>query len=480
MPHPPSILPAAGTALISLWLIGMTRAAPTGTNLGFESGLTGWTSSNVAIVSTKVHVGTKSLALKNGFIQQTFTGLAPGQLHTVKLAYRDDTSQSWILSDARIRIDGAVIGEIHNGQSHDYLDAGGFEFTATGSTATLRIESLDPGPEGFLLDEIRIVNGGLPAPPEHAWSSLIAINDTRGGRRLANGSFEDAPLDPETVPDNNPATDPDNSGPAGNPHLADLALPGWRVTRENVDLIEGSTAKPPHGSKVVDLNGHGPGGIAQTVTGLQPGAVYTLSFRYARHTSWGTVDMTGEAFANRRRVASLVRTLSKTWNQGYDLKEIPVLAAADGKLTLELRSTTIDQGGNIVYDDIRLKPGGDGLLAWSTFHGVTSGLEADDDRDTLANGLEFVFGSDPKSSTMPPVLQGGTLRVPISGLARSQGYDHKLRTSRNLAAWQDAGTPGSGMTLLSDTSAPGTHGERLFRPAAGEPRLFWRHQLVVP
>ena len=96
MPHPPSILHAAGTALISLWLIGMTRAAPTGTNLGFESGLTGWTSSNVAIVSTKVHVGTKSLALKNGFIQQTFTGLAPGQLHTVKLAYRDDTSQSWI------------------------------------------------------------------------------------------------------------------------------------------------------------------------------------------------------------------------------------------------------------------------------------------------------------------------------------------------------------------------------------------------
>jgi hypothetical protein len=480
MPHPPSILHAAGTALISLWLIGMTRAAPTGTNLGFESGLTGWTSSNVAIVSTKVHAGTKSLALKNGFIQQTFTGLTPGQLHTVKLAYRDDTSQSWILSDARIRIDGTVIGEIHNGQRHDYLDAGGFEFTATGSTATLRIESLDPGPEGFLLDEIRIVNGGLPAPPEHAWSSLIAINDTRGGRRLANGSFEDAPLNPETVPDNNPATDPDNSGPTGNPHLAGLALPGWRVTRENVDLIEGSTAKPPHGSKVVDLNGHGPGGIAQTITGLQPGAVYTLSFRYARHTSWGTADMTGEAFANRRRVASLVRNIAQTWNQSYDLKEIPVLAAADGKLTIELRSTTTDQGGNIVYDDVRLKSGGDGLLAWSTFHGVTSGLEADDDRDTLANGLEFVFGSDPKSSTMPPLLQGGTLRVPISGLARSQGYDHKLRTSRNLAAWQDAGTPGSGMTLLSDTSAPGTHGERLFRPAAGEPRLFWRHLLIAP
>jgi hypothetical protein len=467
-----SIRPHPRPALIALWLTGVTDAAPTGTNLGFESGLTGWTSSDVAIITTKVHAGTRSLALKNGFIQQTFTGLTPGQLHTVKLAYRDDTPQSWILSDARIRIDGAVIGEIHNGQSHEYLEAAGFEFTPAASTATLRIESLDPGPEGLLVDDIRIVNGGVPPPPAHAWSGLTAVNDSRGGRRLANGSFED--------PTSNPATDPDNSGPAGNPHLAGLALPGWRVTRENVDLIEFSGANPPHGSKAVDLGGHGPGGIAQTVTGLQPGAVYTLSFRYARHTSWGTADMTGEVFANGRRVASLVRTISQTWNQSYALKEIPVLASAEGKLTVELRSTTIDQGGNIVYDDVRLKPGGDGLLAWSVFHGVNSGLAADDDRDNLANGLEFLFGSDPKSPTMPPVLQGGTLRVPISGLALSQGYDHKLWTSRTLAAWQDAGTPGSGMTMLSDSSAPGTDGERRFAPAAGETRLFWRHELAPP
>ena len=477
MIHPSLPATAAGIFLATGLIAGSGHAAPAGTNLGFESGLTGWTSSNVAIIlpnvlNNKVHAGTRSLALKNGFIQQTFTGLAPGELHTVKLAYRDDTSQGWILSDARIRIDGAVIGEIHNGQTAEYLNAGGFEFTATGGTATLRIESLDPGPEGLLVDDIRIVNGGLPPPPEYAWSSLTAINDTRGGRRLENGSFEE--------PTSDPAGDPDNSGPVGGPHLAGLALPGWRVTRENVDLIEFSGANPPHGGKVVDLNGHGPGGIAQTVTGLQPGAVYTLSFRYARHTSWGTADMTGEVFANRRRVASLVRTISQSWSQSYGLTEIPVLASAAGKLEIELRSTTIDQGGNIVYDDVRLKPGGEGLLAWSVFHGVTTGLEADDDRDHLANGLEFLFGSNPKFPTLPPVLDGGTLRVPISGLARSQGYGHKLRTSRTLAAWQDAGTPDSGMTLLSDTSSPASDGERVFAPAAGETRLFWRHELTAP
>jgi len=458
--------------LAAFFLAGAVHAAPSGINLGFEDGLVGWASENVEIVSTKVRTGTRSLALKNGFIQQTFTGLTPGELHTVKLAYRDDTPQSWILSHARIRIDGTVIGEIHNGQSHEYLEPGGFEFIATAGSATLRIESLDPGPDGFLLDDIRILSGGLPPPPEQGWSSLEVVHDTRGGRRLANGSFEDATGDP--------ATDPDNSGPAGNPHLTGLALPGWRVTRENVDLIGFSSANPPHGSKVVDLSGHGPGAIAQTITGLQPGAVYTLSFRYARHTSWGTGDMTGEVFANRRLVAPLVRSFSQSWDQGYGLEEIPVLASAEGRLTIELRSTTTDQGGNIVYDDIRLKPGGDGLLAWSVFHGVTSGLEADDDGDSLPNGLEFLFGSDPKVPTMPPVLHAGVLRVPLSGLALSQGYGHTLRTSRNLATWQDAGTPGSGMTILSDSSGPGSDGERVFAPAAGETRLFWRHLLSAP
>ena len=68
-------------------------------------------------------------------IQQTFTGLAPGQLHTVKLAYRDNTSQSWILSDARIRIDGAVIGEGRNAPRADHDPTAHAEIAAVRAAA---------------------------------------------------------------------------------------------------------------------------------------------------------------------------------------------------------------------------------------------------------------------------------------------------------------------------------------------------------
>ena len=87
--------------------------------------------------------------------------------------------------------------------------------------------------------------------------------------------------------------------------------------------------------------------------------------------------MTGEVCANGRVVAPLVRTIDQTWDKGYGLAEIPVLASAAGTLTLEIRSTTTNQGGNIVYDDLRLKQGGDGFLGWALHHAVTADLQAE-------------------------------------------------------------------------------------------------------
>lgn len=451
-------------------------ALPAISNPGFESSLSGWTNSGVAVETSKVHAGSRSLALRGGFIQQTVSGLQAGAVHTLSLAYRDNTPESWILSHARISIDGVAIGEIHNGQDHEYLHAGGFEFTPASSAAVLRIESLAAGPAGLLIDSIAITAGGLPAPPQHAWSGLTTINDARGGRRLANGSFEDTTSDP--------AADPYNSGPAGNPHLAGYSLPGWLVTRENVDIIEGDAANAPQGTKALDTGGHGPGGIAQTITGLQAGAVYTFSFLYARHTSWGTQPMTGEVYANGRRVSSLVRTIEQTWDDGYELKEIPVLASPQGNLTVQLRSTTTDQGGNIIYDDVRLKAGGDAFSAWSLHHGIAANRNADEDRDTISNGLEFLFGSSPQLHQSPPgvLVEGGQriLRVPVSGLARSAGYGHLLRCSRDLKTWQNATVAGSGVTLVSDSSAPGVNGERVFRIGSDEFQMFWTHDLTAP
>jgi hypothetical protein len=446
------------------------------TNPGFESSLSGWTNSGVAIESTTVHAGSKSLSLRGGSVQQTVTGLQAGAVHTLSLAYRDNTSQSWILSHARVLIDGQVIGEIHNGQDFEYLNAAGFEFTPASNSAVLRIESLTAGPEGLLVDSIAIATGGLAAPPQHAWASLTTINDSRGGRRFVNGSFEDAT--------SNPASDPDNYGPEGNPHLAKNSLPGWRVTRENVDIIEGYGANPPHGSKALDTGGHGPGGIAQTITGLQAGAAYTFSFLHARHIYWGTADMTGEVYANGRRVALLTRNMQQTWDHGYGLKEIPVLASPQGTLTVEIRSTTTDQGGNIIYDDVRLKQGGNGFQAWCLHHGVPQDPNANGDGDLLPNGLEFLLGSSPGTRQTLPAssVEGGErlIKVPISGLARSAGYSHRLRCSKDLVDWRNAGASGSGVTLISDSSAPGADGIATYRIDAAERQMYWTHDFVAP
>ena len=225
--------------LAAILLPASLTAAPETANPGFESELTGWTSANVSVKAGGAFEGSKHLDLQNGYIQQTVTGLTAGAVHSVRLAYKSQ-SGTGTLADARIRIDGAVIGEIHNGQTNEYLSANGFEFTPAGTNAVLRLESLETGTAGLLVDFVRVVSGGMPSPPETAWADLAVINDSRGGRALKNGGFEQA------IGDH--TTDPDNSGPTGNEHLSGNSLPGWRVTRENVDVIRFNNANPPEGA----------------------------------------------------------------------------------------------------------------------------------------------------------------------------------------------------------------------------------------
>lgn len=445
-------------------------AAPVGLNTGFESGLTGWTHANVEVESVNPFEGTKRLNLKNGFIAQTFSGLVAGEVHKVRFAY------IWVgangsLGHARVKIDGVTIGEIHNGQTNEYLSSNGFEFIPTAITAVLRIESLETTANGLRIDAVRIEAGGMPLPPEKSWSLLTVVADARGGRALVNGGFES--------PIGNPATDPDNSGPVGNEHLSGFSLPGWRVTQENVDVIQFRNAKPPQGANALDTAGHGPGGIAQTITGLSPGAAYTISFLHARHIFWGTANMTGEVLANGIVVTSLMRTINQTWNNGYELVEIPVIASQNGKLTVEVRSTTTNQGGNIIYDDFRIAEGGDFFGKWAESYGVGASIPGNEDGDAFSSGLEFALGFNPtiRETGPVPMLEGGfmKLRVPVSGEALAQGFQLRLDGSLDLIDWQN-----SGVTLESDSSARGITGERVYRLPENEPRLFWRHALRNP
>ena len=316
----------------------------------------------------------------------------------------------------------------------------------------------------------------MPLPPGQSWANLQAVADVRGGRALVNGGFES--------PMGSPTGDPNNSGPVGNEHLCGSSLPGWLVTRENVDVIQFDQANAPQGTNALDTNGHGPGGIAQTITGLAPGRAYTVSFLHARHTDWGTADMTGVVLANGQVVASLVRTINQTWNHGYGLVQVPVIAGQDGKLTLELRSTTLDQGGNIIYDDFRISEGGDFFGKWAATYGVAASFSGNADGDGFSNGLEFALRLNPTTKDVGPVLalENGipSLRVPVSGEALAQGFVLRLESSRDLSHWAIDGAPAGGVVLESDSSAPGINGERVYRFPAGESGIFWRHALTSP
>jgi hypothetical protein len=306
---------------------GSGTATPELRNGSFEDDLEFWNHSNVAVVQNPVHAGSKALDLKSGFIEQTLTGLTPGLVHTFFLAYRSQPGVTGLLGDAVISIQGIPIGELHNA-STGYIHQNGFEFTPAAATATLRIQSLETGTAGLLIDSLSVVRAAMPPPPSSP--------------ALVNGSFED------------------QTGLSGvNPHPAGFDLPGWLVTRENVDTIKvsaftGWTAVD--GDWVLDLGGHGPGGIAQTVTGLVPGSVHDLTFSYSRHRFWDQEPtLKAEVFAN----GSLVTTLERTLSQKVPLwtaSSLPLTASAAGTLTIEFRSISKLVGGGIIIDNVRLTP----------------------------------------------------------------------------------------------------------------------------
>jgi uncharacterized repeat protein (TIGR03806 family) len=296
-------------------------------NGSFEQNLDGWSYSNVAIVTANTYSGSKALDLKSGFISQTITGLVPGDTYTLYLAYRSQAGVTGLLGDATVSINSTPIGEIHNA-SEDYLFKNGFQFVAPAAAVILRVQSQESGTTGLLIDALRIEHVPLPLPPSSS--------------SLQNGSFED------------------QTGLSGvNPHTSGFELPGWLVTRENVDPILASAFSgwtAVNGNWVLDLSGHGPGGIAQTVTGFAPGSLHTLSFSYARHKYWDQEPiLKAEVYANGQLVASLERNSSQKVPNWATLS-LQIAASASGAITIEFRSTSKLVGGGIILDNVALSP----------------------------------------------------------------------------------------------------------------------------
>lgn len=315
-------------------------------NASFEEGtpgvplttLPGWTvaNGNVELTTQYKTDGAQALDLNGGTpgtITQTASGLAPNAVHSIYLDYADHPSRSTTpqLATAEIRVNGVLLGTLRNAsKAPAFLTHNGFSFTtpANGSAA-VSIASTTPGAYGFLIDRVRILPGPLPAPPE----SPVLIN----------GSFEAFVA----------------GEPPDNPHPSGYEVPGWLVTRENVDLITLATFGAAHGKTILDLGGHGPGGIAQTITGLTPGATYRLRFAYTRHRFWSPPNiLTADVLIDGVVVKSLARDvrIAAQVAPNFTYETVDVTAPANGKVTIEFRSTALTVGGGIIIDDVSFGP----------------------------------------------------------------------------------------------------------------------------
>ena len=123
----------------------------------------------------------------------------------------------------------------------------------------------------------------------------------------------------------------------------------------NVDVVGSGIWSAFDGIQSLDLSGHGPGGIAQIVTGLIPGQAYTFSFAYARHLFWGTTPLTADVIVNGGVVAQLTVTTAN-YPPNWLTMSIPIVAPANGKITLGFRSTAEETGGGVIVDDVKLTP----------------------------------------------------------------------------------------------------------------------------
>ena len=300
------------------------------------STLTGWevTRGNVELVaSSEFEAANGNYALdlngdQPGAIRQTVGDLKPDHPYTLRIAYADQKQRgnNPVIVTTEVWSNGERITTLRNtSNAPDYIDGIGVPLRSSAKgEITLELRSTLPGAHGMVIDNLRLVPGGLPSLPESP--------------AIANAGFE-API-------------AEHFG--ANPHLYGHQLPGWLVLRENIDVISYERFGAPEGKAVVDLGGHGAGGIGQIITDLEPGARYRLSLKYARHTWWDQEDpLTAEVYLNGALAMRLARDQSQKAPM-WESASCEVTIPADGRLRLEMFSTAYTVGGGVLFDDLRL------------------------------------------------------------------------------------------------------------------------------
>ncbi len=116
---------------------------------------------------------------------------------------------------------------------------------------------------------------------------------------------------------------------------------------------------------------------------------------------------------------------------------------------------------------------------WVSAQGVEGEPNDDDDRDGIANIIEFMLSLNPNApSTLPkPVAaaNGLTWTLPKNANAVADGLVYQVETGTNLTTWLNAGTTGSGSTVVTNNSS-----SLVVRLNSGVSRRFMRMNVAVP
>lgn len=286
-----------------------------------------------------------------------------------------------------------------------------------------------------------------------------------------------------------------NGTPETLPGLVNLSADGiLRLSADITDLTPGTDIVLTGGDGVIDTQAHnatvstavsGTGTLVKDGTGtltLAAANTYTggttvragvLALAQAGLSDSGTVDLSAGAklrlgFAGADAVGALILGGTAQGPGTYDHTSHPAFfEAGTGALTV--------------------RPGS--FAEWAALHGLTGTADADFDGDGLADAVEYVLGTDPKSPGAPGARitrEQGNVVFEFSRDDASETPDISLvaEVGDDLASWPmvlsigaDSASSGNGVTVAENGSAPDVI--RITLPIGGSTGKFLRLRVVA-
>ena len=158
-----------------------------------------------------------------------------------------------------------------------------------------------------------------------------------------------------------------------------VAVPGWTVGRNSVDLVGQSYIDPESGHQSVDLSGSAPGSVSQSVA-TTTGKNYTLTWFIAGSTNCGQVVKTMDVFWDGTLIDSPTFDTAGKTNQSMGWTQLEMNVTAVGSTSVvEFADATPDmsQCGSML-DSVSLTPATHGVPSFTNDAPGLSALQGSD------------------------------------------------------------------------------------------------------